>query len=99
MDLDRRYAPSPDVVVREIEGEVIIVPIAAGIGDLEDEIFTLNPAARAVFDLLDGDRTLRDVVRVLSERFESGAGEIESDVAGLTEELARRKILVVREPA
>ena len=32
------YAPSEDVVAREIEGELIIVPLVAGIGDMEDEL-------------------------------------------------------------
>jgi len=39
---DSVYAVSDDVVAREIEGEIIIVPLVAGIGDLEDELFTLN---------------------------------------------------------
>ena len=34
--------PSEDVVAREIEGEFIIVPLAAGIGDMEDELYSLN---------------------------------------------------------
>ena len=35
---DTVCAVSQDVVAREIEGELIIVPLAAGIGDLEDEL-------------------------------------------------------------
>jgi hypothetical protein len=31
--LDAIYAPSEDVVAREIEGELIIVPLVAGIGE------------------------------------------------------------------
>ena len=33
--LDTICAPSEDVVAREIEGELITVPLAAGIGDME----------------------------------------------------------------
>jgi hypothetical protein len=39
VNLDAAYVPSEDVVAREIEGELIIVPLAAGIGDMEDELF------------------------------------------------------------
>ena len=39
---DGVYAPSEDIVAREIEGEIIIVPLVAGIGDMEDELYTLN---------------------------------------------------------
>ena len=40
--LEKVFYPSEDVVAREIEGEVIIVPLVAGIGDMDDELFTLN---------------------------------------------------------
>jgi len=41
--------PSEDVVSREIEGELIIVPIASGIGDMDDELYTLNDPGRAIW--------------------------------------------------
>ena len=52
--MDAVYAPSEDVVAREIEGELIIVPLVAGIGDMEDELYTLNETGRAIWDRLDG---------------------------------------------
>ena len=36
--LEATYKPSDNVVAREIEGELIIVPLTAGIGNLEDEL-------------------------------------------------------------
>ena len=33
---------------REIEGELIIVPLVAGIGDADDELFTLNETGKAI---------------------------------------------------
>jgi len=35
------YLPSEKIVAREIEGELIIVPLVSGVGDMEDELFTL----------------------------------------------------------
>lgn len=92
--LDAVYAPSEDIVARSIEGELIIVPLVAGIGDLEDELYTLNETGKAIWDRLDGKRTLRDVLEDLSAEFEAPAGEIEKDLVGLVEELVRRRILV-----
>jgi coenzyme PQQ biosynthesis protein PqqD len=94
VELDTVYTPSEDVVAREIEGELIIVPLAAGMGDMEDELFTLNETGRAIWDRLDGKRSLKDVVGELSAEFEAPEGEIETDVRGLIEELAQRKMLV-----
>ena len=88
------YKPSDDVVAREIEGEIIIVPLVAGIGDLEDELFSLNETGKAIWDRLDGRRSLADVVVELTPEFAAEDGAIESDVLGLVAELVRRKILV-----
>ena len=94
VSLDGRYLPSEDVVARNIEGELIIVPLVAGIGDLEDELFTLNETGKAIWDRLDGRKKLKDVLAELSAEFEAPAGEIEKDLIGLVEELVRRRILV-----
>ena len=49
VDLDAIYAPSEDIVAREIEGELIIVPLVSGIGDMEDELYTMNETGRAIW--------------------------------------------------
>jgi hypothetical protein len=94
VSLDNLYIPSEDVVAREIEGEVIIVPLVAGIGDMEDELYTMNETGKAVWERLDGKKKLKDVLGELSAEFEAPAGEIEKDVIGLVDELVRRRILV-----
>ena len=91
--LESIYAPSEDVVVRLIEGELIIVPLVSGIGDLEDELFTLNETGKAIWDQLDGEKPLQEVVKILSAEYVDPAGEIETDVIGLVEELLRRGII------
>lgn len=93
IDLDAAYGPSEDVVVREVESELIIVPLVAGVGDLEDELYTLNETGRAVWRRLDGRRTVRAIVDELAEEFEAPAGAIEADVLGLLAELERRRIV------
>src|SRR5512133_1519921 len=88
------YAPSEDAVTREIEGELIIVPLVAGIGDTEDELYTLNETGRAIWDRLDGRTTARSLVAVLVQDYDAEPGELERDVIGLMEELVRRRMLV-----
>lgn len=92
---DAVYRPSDDLVAREIDGQLVIVPIAASIGDLEDELYALNDTARAVWGKLDGRRTVEAVVGELAGEY-SGASteEIGSDVAGLMQELLKRRMVV-----
>jgi len=93
VDLNRIYTPSEDVVARDLHGEFIIIPIASGIGDTDDEIFSLNKFGRAIWDKLDGKTTLKEIVNTLTSQFEGTVTEIENDVLGLTEELLKRKII------
>jgi len=88
--------PSEDIVAREIEGELIIIPLAAGIGDMEDELYTLNETGKVIWGLLDGNRSLAQIAEELGEQYDAPAADIEADVLGLAGELARRKIVVVK---
>ncbi|HEX9115131.1 MAG TPA: PqqD family protein [Anaerolineae bacterium] len=92
-DLDAVYAPSEDVVARVIEGEIIIVPLAAGIGDLEDELYTLNDTGRAIWERLDGKTVLQAVIKDLAGAYQAAPDEIEGDVRGLVGELLRRRMI------
>lgn len=92
--LKKIYTTSGDIVAREVQGEFIIIPITSGIGDAEDEIFSLNENGRAIWHKLDGKSSLKEVAKNLSLEFEGPIEEIEKDVLGLTEELLKRKMII-----
>lgn len=94
VNLNQVYLRSEEVVAREVQGEFIIIPITSGVGDLEEEIFTLNESGRAIWESLDGKKTLKEVAGSLVEDFQATPEEIEKDVTGLVEELLKRKMLV-----
>jgi hypothetical protein len=93
--LDATYVPSENIVARLIEDELIIVPLVAGIGDMDDELYTLNETGKAIWSRLDGEKPLRTLAAELATEFSAPPGEIEKDVLGLMTELARRKMVVV----
>ncbi|MEA3326029.1 MAG: PqqD family protein [Chloroflexota bacterium] len=94
IDLDKIYHPSDVIVAREIEGELIIVPLVAGIGDMEDELFTLNETGKAIWDRLDGKTSLEEVIADIEQDFQANPGEIKNDVLGLVGELVKRRMLI-----
>jgi hypothetical protein len=96
LDLNSICMPSLGVVAREIEGEIVIVPIAAGIGEAEDELYTLNETGQAIWQKLDGRRTLKEVAASLTSEFTSPLSELETDVLGFVSELTQRGILVIK---
>jgi hypothetical protein len=93
--LDNVCVPSENVVAREIEGEVIIVPLVSGIGDADDELYTLNPTGQAIWQKLDGKRTLKEIAGLLQNEFDAPITDLEKDVLGFVNELTKRKMLSV----
>lgn len=96
LDLNSICMASQGVVAREIEDEIVIVPVAAGIGEAEDELYTLNETGQAIWQKLDGRRTLKDVAESLANEFTSPLSELEADVLGFAGELTQRGILVAK---
>lgn len=94
IDLDSKYSVSDNVVAREIEGEIIIVPLTAGIGDAEDDLFSLNDTGRSVWKYLDGEKSVREIIGLLTKTYDATESDITTDVTGLLEELLTRGIIV-----
>jgi hypothetical protein len=95
--LESKCVPSEDIVAREIEGELVIVPLTSGIGDMEDELYTLNDSGKAIWDRLDGKRSLAMIVNELFTEYDVERNEIEEDIIGLVNELVKRKMLLLVE--
>jgi len=94
VDLNRVYIPSEDVVARVIEDEIIIVPLVSGIGDMEDEIYTLNDTGRYIWDELDGKKNLNQVMEKLYKEYNSIPEDIKNEISGFITELFKRRIIV-----
>jgi hypothetical protein len=92
-ELNNTYIPSDKIVSREIEGELIIVPLVAGIADMEDELFTLNETGREIWKRLDGKKSLETIINELCIEFDAPQEEIKKDVLGLITEFTQRGIL------
>ncbi|RQW11782.1 PqqD family protein [candidate division KSB1 bacterium] len=85
---------SEDVVARTVEGEFLIIPIASGVGDMEDELYSLNECGKAIWDKLDGKKSLAQVKADLMLEYEVTPADIENDVLSFAAELFKRNILV-----
>ncbi len=94
VNMEARYAPSGDVVVREIEGELIIVPLVAGVGDMDDQLFSVNESGKMIWDKFDGKTSLIQIVQSLADQYSITCEEMEKDVQGFAGELLRRKMIV-----
>ena len=78
--LERRYKKDPDIVFRAIEGEMILVPIRRRTADLES-IYTLNETGARIWELIDGQHTLREIRDIIAQEYEVTPEEAEADLA------------------
>jgi hypothetical protein len=85
---------SPNIVSRNIAGEVILVPIARSADELES-IYTLNETASAIWDALDGHRTLADLLALVMDEYDVEADVAMRDLLELVEQLAQVKAVEI----
>jgi Coenzyme PQQ synthesis protein D (PqqD) len=91
-----RFRPSPDVVFRNVGEEAVLVPLRQNVGNL-DWVYTLSPVAARVWQLLDGERPLPDIVAAICDEFEVEPHEAEGDVAELVTSLREAGLVVEAE--
>jgi hypothetical protein len=80
------YRRTADVVSRQVGAETILVPVRQNVGSL-DSIYTLSAVAARVWDLLDGSRTVEQIIDVLCAEFEVERDRAAADVTELIEDL------------
>jgi hypothetical protein len=66
--LEKCFFKENDCVTREIAGETIIVPIKGCVGDL-DSIYTLNEVGTLIWQLIDGQRSIGQIVETVRETY------------------------------
>ncbi len=87
------YIRSDDVIARVIDNQVLIIPLTAGMVDADDSLYSLTPTAQDIWNLLDGERTLLDVINILSGKYKGDAGTVQEDVLGFITEMVNEKLI------
>ena len=82
----RRYEKEPSIVYREIAGEAILVPIRRNVADMES-VYTLDSVGADIWKLIDGDRTLPDILDVLLGEYDVEADVLSRDLDEFIEQL------------
>jgi Coenzyme PQQ synthesis protein D (PqqD) len=79
-------------VSRSIGADMIIVPVRGGVGDLE-AIFTLNPVASTVWELIDGATSMEGLAAAVSRQYEVDQDTAAADVEEFVALLAARGLV------
>ncbi len=86
--LSTRFRRKSDVLVRELEGEAVLLDLASG------RYFGLNATGRRILELVDGERSLEAICTALSAEFEVAPTELAIDLRELVADLEREGLLV-----
>ena len=91
-----KYVRSSNVVSREVGGELLVVPIRGGVGDL-DSIFSFNPLGSQLWQLLKAGSTIEEMVRWVVDRYEVAADRASADVQSFLGDLSRSGLVRTQE--
>jgi hypothetical protein len=84
--LDKRFCKAPDLVYRRIGDECLLVPIRSQTADL-NYIFVLNPVAGRIWELLDMERSIREIRDIIASEYEVTPQETETDLVEFLQQL------------
>ena len=98
MAIATTYCPAPDLVVRKVGDEAVIVPVRTHVADL-DSVVALNPVAARVWELLDGTRTADAIAAAICDEFEVTPDVALADVDELLRDLAGASLIQPAEGA
>jgi hypothetical protein len=88
-----RFVRNQDVVSRKIDGELIIVPVRSGVGDL-NSLYTLNPVGSVLWDFMNERRTVSEMVERVCEEFEVAAPQAQQDIEAFLDSLLEEKLVL-----
>ncbi len=88
---DARFIRNQDVVARQIEGELIIVPVRRGVGDM-NSLYTLNPVGSVLWDFMAQEHSLPEMVQRVCDEFEVTATQAKDDIQSFLDSMLQEKL-------
>ena len=93
--LPQVFAKDEGVVLREIAGEIFLVPIRGHLAQLQ-QIFVLSPVGSFIWDQIDGAQTLGIIGSKIVERFSVESDTALQDLVSYVQELETAGLIVPR---
>ncbi|HOU01697.1 MAG TPA: PqqD family protein [Bacteroidales bacterium] len=79
IDLKSVLSHSSSVVTRKTGNEYVLVPISDNVADM-DSVYTLNETGAFIWELIDGKKSVSDLIKALAEEYKIDIETAESDV-------------------
>jgi hypothetical protein len=79
-------------VARQIEGELVIVPIRSGVGDL-NSLYTLNQVGSVLWDFMNEGHTIEEMVSRVCDEFEVSGSQAQNDIQNFLGAMLEEKLV------
>ena len=86
MKMGKCYRKSRSMVARAIAEELVLVPIRQNVGNLQS-IYNLNEAGAYVWNLLDNELSLEEIVSKVCQEYEVPRTQANADIVKFIEKL------------
>jgi hypothetical protein len=81
-----RYVQNTNIVRRDIADEILLVPIRGELADMQ-RIFALDETSDFIWQRLDGQRSVEEILTAILEDFDVGADQASADLDTFIQEL------------
>ena len=92
IDKNSVVSRSSSVVTRKTGNEYVLVPVANNIADM-NSVYTLNETGAFLWELIDGRKTVSDLIESLMSEYEIDKETADADVMSFIEEM--KKYLII----
>ncbi len=86
---------SPTVVTRKTGNEYILVPVTGNIADM-NSIFTLNETGAYIWENIDGQKTVGEIIELVENEFDIDHPTAERDVLEFLESMRSYLIIDIK---
>lgn len=95
MDLKRVYKKDPGTIVKEIDDELIILPLGEQVEIVDLGFFyaLTNKTATYIWNLIDGKINIEGIIEAVTGRFDIDSKKAESDTIDFLRELHKIKAI------
>jgi len=80
-----------DINQKRLDGETVLYD------DGQQKVYSLNQVAAIIWELCDGQRSMREIAEEVAAVYEKDAREVADDVKGLIAEMAKMDLLSLQE--
>lgn len=93
--MDRIFKKKEDIVSREIVGETLLVPIRGELANMQ-KLFALEDVGATIWELLDGKKTLGEILELITDSFDVTPEEAHADLLEFIDDLSEKGLIELK---